>query len=292
MPRGVYERKHPPWNKGLTKETDSRIAKQCEKQIATNLQRYGVPNVFQSAPVLEKTSEGRHSGEFARKSMDTKEKRYGDPHYNNMDKNRETKRLRYGDENYHNVEKCKATRIKNNNGVYWSEEQRKKLSNTRLIENTQSKSNDTLILKYGSLDAYYKVMCDKIYNTRKKNGTLGMYETSLEKEYYDMLCDTYGSEDVFKQYYDAERYPFKCDFYIKSEDKFIELNGFFTHGDHPFNIDDDDDVKLLSELKSKADAGDKWAKAIIYTWTDLDVRKRKIAIQNNLNIEFIYPYTK
>lgn len=28
----------------------------------------------------------------------------------------------------------------------------------------------------------------------------------------------------------------------------------------------------------------------IYVWTDLDVRKHKIAKENNLNIEFLYNY--
>jgi len=26
MPKGIYKRKYPPWNKGLTKETDDRLS--------------------------------------------------------------------------------------------------------------------------------------------------------------------------------------------------------------------------------------------------------------------------
>ena len=84
MPRGVYKRTKDPWNKGLTKETDERVAKNAENTKATTLARYGTTCVMQSQQVLDKISDDRHSGKLAQKAMSTKEQRYGDKNYNNM----------------------------------------------------------------------------------------------------------------------------------------------------------------------------------------------------------------
>ena len=286
------KKKRIHWNKGLTKDKDPRVAKGEENKRKSNLAKYGVENVFQSKEVIDKLYDDRHSGELARKAQDTKEKRYGDRNYNNMVKNKTTKFSRYGDENYNNPSQNKETRIDNNNGEYWSDSQKKKLSNSRIANNSQGKAIQTIIAKYGNTESYYRMVSNKRYDTMKKNGTIGSKETQPERELYNELCSKYGSDDVIKQYYDKERYPFRCDFYIKSEDKFIELNGFFTHGPHPFNPKDINDQLLLANLKEDADNGDKWAKNIIYVWTDLDVRKLKTAKENNLNFEAIYWYNK
>ena len=56
----------------------------------------------------------------------------------------------------------------------------------------------------------------------KKNNSYG--KSREEDNYYKQLLSIYSSEDIVRQYYDKERYPFHCDFYIKSEDLFIEFN--------------------------------------------------------------------
>ena len=73
------------------------------------------------------------------------------------------------------------------------------------------------------------------------------------------------------------------------EDKFIELNGFWTHRPHPLDKKNPEDIKLLVDLEDENSA---WSKAVIYTWTDLDPRKVKTARKNNLNYEVIYWYNK
>lgn len=291
MPRGVYKRTKPVWNKGLTKDTDERIAKAELKRQETSMNKYGVKNVLQSKEVLDKISDDRHSGKLAQKAQETKLSRYGDKNYNNMSKNRETKLSRYGNANYNNSEKNANTRI-SNSGSYWSDVQKQKISISRINNNSQEKAMQTIVAKYGNTEEYYRMISSKRYETMKKNGTLGNKETRPEKELYNDLCNTYGKENIVKQYYDKDRYPFKCDFYIIPEDKFIELNGFWTHGPHPFDEDDINDQLLLANLEEAAEAGDKWAKAVIYTWTDLDVRKLKTAQRNNLNFECIYWYNK
>ena len=231
MPSGVYTRTKPAWNKGLTKDSDERIADAQKKKEQTNLQKYGVTNVLQSKEVLDKISSDRHSGELAKRAKETKEKRYGDPNYNNMEKNYQTKLDRYGDPHYNNMEQMFLTKLKN-----------------------------------------------------------GTYNTSRpEEELYKELCRLYCEEDIKRQYSDS-RYPFKCDFYIESEDLFIELNYHQSHGLHPYDPNNKEDVELINLWRSKQNQeGPKnqyWAYEKVFTETD--PLKLKYAKQNKLNYLMIY----
>lgn len=291
MPSGVYPRKKPVWNKGLTKETDSRIQKYIDHGKETVRSKYGVDNVFQIKEVQDKIKKDRELGLIDKKVKETKRQRYNDPNYNNMEKNFQTKLDRYGDSHYNNQEKFRET-SRNKYGVdhpNQSKEIRNKISQSRISNCSQEKAQQTIIAKYGDLEKYYNMISFKRYETMRKNGTLSNVETKPEKEYYQSLLKKYNEKDIVKQYYDKDRYSFKCDFYIIPEDKFIEINGFFTHGPHPFDKNNPEDLKLLSELE---DEGTDWARAVIYTWTDLDVRKLEFATKNNLNYEVIYWYNK
>ena len=279
------KKKRVPWNKGLTKATDPRIAKGEEKKQKTNLAKYGVANVFQSAEVKAKVDPLRQSGELAKRAMDTKELRYGDANYNNTEKNKQTKLDRYGDANYNNREGARDTNIQKYGVAHHNQvpEIKNKISITRIKNNSHEKAINTIIREYGSLDNYWQA----IYDKKRANGTLGNYESSDEKALYAKLVSKYGENDIIKQHFDKDRYPFKCDFYIKSEDKFIELHGTYLHGPHPFDPTNPDDVAWLNVLKEKAKTSPQ-AKSYIYTWTDLDVRKLETAKKNNLNYEAIY----
>ena len=96
----------------------------------------------------------------------------------------------------------------------------------------------------------------------------------------------FSAEDIIRWYKDP-RYPFSCDFYVKSIDLFIECNFFWTHNTHPFNANDPADVVELKRMKIHAETSD-FYRAAIYTWTDLDVRKQQIAKENNLNYRTVY----
>lgn len=61
----------------------------------------------------------------------------------------------------------------------------------------------------------------KEYATKLKNGTFN--SSKPEDEFYEALAAKFGADDILRQYRDA-RYPFRCDFYVKSIDTFIELN--------------------------------------------------------------------
>lgn len=62
----------------------------------------------------------------------------------------------------------------------------------------------------------------------------------------------FDKDDIIYQYSDKERYPFNCDFYVKSKDLFIEVNYFWTHGTEPFNENNPEHIKKLNEWKEKA----------------------------------------
>ena len=119
----------------------------------------------------------------------------------------------------------------------------------------------------------------KMIQTKRKNGTFNT--SKIQNELYLKLKEKFGEEDVEEEYRD-ERYPFNCDFYVKSLDLFIELNAFWTHGGHFFNKIDKNDLGRLSELEEKSQKS-KYYKNAIDVWINRDVLKRKTARKNNLN---------
>lgn len=124
----------------------------------------------------------------------------------------------------------------------------------------------------------------KQYETKKKNNSFHI--SKQEDLMYLELCNHYGADDVVRQYSD-ERYPFACDFYIKSQDLFIEFNRTWTHGGKPFNSSDPECINKLSIWREKARTS-KYYQTAIYVWTKLDVIKLNTFITNNLNYKIIY----
>lgn len=124
-----------------------------------------------------------------------------------------------------------------------------------------------------------KSMRDKMH----QNGTAR--SSKPEDELYETLCKTYGTDDVERHYFDANRYPFECDFHIKSIDKFIELNYHPSHGEKPFNPSDIMDVEKKQRL---IEDSSRWSKMILDVWANRDVKKLQCAKQNKLNYTVIY----
>ena len=123
------------------------------------------------------------------------------------------------------------------------------------------------------------------YETRSKNNT---FNTSTPEEVvYEQLCARFGSMDVFRQYKDKIRYPFRCDFYIKSLDLFIECNLHWTHGGRPYDVNDTICQEQLSLWKDKAITSRFYAEAI-KTWTERDVLKKYYAEKYKLNYFVVY----
>lgn len=125
----------------------------------------------------------------------------------------------------------------------------------------------------------------KRFSTMKNNGNLNT--SKAEEKLYLELCTKYGKDNIERQYRNDQRYPFACDFYIKSEDLFIELNRSWTHGGKIFDDNDPECLEKLKIWKEKAESS-KYYKNAIRTWTEYDVIKYRTALKNNLNYKIIW----
>lgn len=155
------------------------------------------------------------------------------------------------------------------------------------------KYEDTCLREYGVKSAWQKresrvksIATFKSFSSQqKRNNTLRINKSYSKSKPEDLSFSLIKEKypDVERQYR-SDKYPFNCDFYIPSIDTYIEYNGFWTHGGHPFNQDDKDDLRKIETWKFKSS---RFYDNAIYVWTDLDIRKRKIARENDLNyIEF------
>ena len=126
---------------------------------------------------------------------------------------------------------------------------------------------------------------EKRLNTLRKNNTFNT--SKAEQEIYNYLITLYSPTDIKTNYNQDPRYPFHCDFYIISQDLFIELNLHFSHGPHPFDPNNEEDLKLLEKWKEKAKAS-KYYEVAIDVWTRRDINKFNIAKKNNLKYKTIY----
>ena len=239
-----------------------------------------------------------------KKSLQTKLERYGDQNYNNQEKNKRTKLERYGDENWNNREKANLTnqnkpkeqkekeRLKRETAMMKTYGSRYYLGSSDYKKNNYyEKAKKVMKERYGA-ECYTKSnhfknhiseIQDKINKTKLKNHSFK--KSKPEDDCYVILCRRFGNNNIERQYNKDIRYPFNCDCYIKSLDLFIEYNGHWTHGKHPFlsSPEDEDKIKKWESKSLKS----RFYKTAIEVWTKRDVLKRNTAKQNNLNfIEF------
>lgn len=159
---------------------------------------------------------------------------------------------------------------------------KQKMHNIISSDKVQRKTKQTNFERYGEISP---MRCaeirKKVDMTKKKNNS---FKTSKPEDIlYELLCEKFSKTDVIRQYTD-NRYPFKCDFYIKALDLFIELNASWTHDDHWFNPNDKNDLAKIDEWHYEATAHHKlFYFSAIETWTKRDIEKRNIAIKNKLN---------
>lgn len=238
------------------------------KTMATNKQKYGVPNVFdKESPIREKT-EHILLNKYGVKSMMKSPIFY--------EKSRKTKLDKYGDENYVG-DRLKA----------------KELAIARYgSAKNYNKIKKTMMEKYGvesflSSDKVNSIrnnkdVQQKIQNTKRIRHTFNT--SSLEEKSYEILISILGKENVKRQYKSTE-YPYNCDFYVSTLNLYIECNYHWTHGRHPFNKDNDEDLHVLDIWKSK---NTKYYNNAINTWTIRDVNKIKFAKLNKVNLKVFY----
>lgn len=257
--------------------TDTPLeSKDVWKKIHKTIQEtYGVDYISQAPKIKEKAKQ-------------TSIEKYGAPSYTQtaeyLEKRRITSLAKYGteDPSQSDIVKAKvvATNIEKYGVPYYTQ-----------TDEYLAKAKQTNRKKYGA-DFYSqtKEYLKKAYRTKKENHSFN--SSKQEDLFYKRLLEYFTPEDILKQYNTlaaehTNRYPFDCDFYIKSLDLFIELNLIRTHGGHPFNLNNSNDIAILENFKQHADTSEFYRNAID-VWTVRDPLKLKMAKQNNLNYIMLY----
>ena len=224
------------------------------KSIEGCLKKHGVENYAQSQEYKD-----RYYFKYLPKYKDTCLKLFNSENYTTSDDYKEHK------DEY--IKKREETCLEKYNETSYAKTQEFK-DNLKLVYN----------IKY-MCDSYFQTNEFKIksYNTKKKNHT---FNTSyIEEEIYNYFIK--NNIKIIRQY-KSDLYPFLCDFYLPDYDLYIEIQGNWTHGRHPFDENNQDDINILNMWKEKSKNSLYYINAI-EVWTKRDVKKRNISKQNNLN---------
>ena len=226
---------------------------QYEKRKIKMLEHYGVENQFQRPEIIQaiqNTSLEKYGTKNPMQSEEIKEK------------SKKTVFERYG--------------------VYY----------TGAIKESREKARKTCLEKFGVTSTLFlKSVHEKSNNYESQikrantiRNKIHTGKSKIEDKINQWLLETYGNENI-KFNYIEERYPFKCDFYIKQYDLFVEINAHWTHGRHPFDENNQEDIDLLNLWKSK---NTKFYNCAIKVWTKSDIIKQNMAKEHNLNYLAIY----
>ena len=239
------------------------------KQSNTLMDKYGVSNVFDKRVVDKFLSKDSLSKRQAKRTA-TMLARYGVEHPN---------------QNELFVQKMLQSSKKTFLDKYGVDNPMK---NPKVAAISVERRQATMLDRYGVANsAEDPIILNKIWEARKLNKT--MNTSKPESKMHEYLVDIYGESDVIHDSIIDDRYPYRVDFYIKSRDLFIELNGSFVHQNHWFNKNDPMDVDLsekyrgLMELRNSEGKPNSKYKRIIETWLGSDLEKRELARLNNLN---------
>ena len=275
----------------LQKQIQTRIKKygmgcNLEKMKQTMIERYGFDNASKNSDIV-------------RKRIQTCIERYGttSPFHSDKCQNKliQTNIERYGCADSRSSEIIKAKKEETNLKRYGKR-------HVLQVDSIKEKAKTTCMQKYGvsqySKSKYYselytnkdfvKAVQLKIDATKRKNNSFN--KSKSEDMVFELLLEKFNVSEVSRQYKD-NRYPFNCDFYIKSLDLFIECNFHWTHGSHYFNPQSQQDIEKRNIWleKSKKSPKNFYTQAL-YVWTNLDIRKRETASKNNLNYLVFWTY--
>ena len=269
------------------------------KTKKTNLERYGTENPMQNETVRQNFKESlldtygvdhySKTKSFKEKIRSTSIEHYGVSHpfasSEIKSKIRQTNLERYGTENPMQNETVQSKAKKTNLERYGAE-------NPFASSEIKSKIRQTNLERYGA-ESYsqtdnYKEhikhiqseIQKKSYETKKLNGTFN--SSKIEKEFKDWL----DSNNInYKYQYRSEEYPFNCDFYFPDKNLYLEIQGSWVHGHHPFDPESAQDQKTLQSWKDKH--SDFYDNAI-ETWTIRDPKKRLWVKEHKLNWKEVF----
>lgn len=238
--------------------------------------RYGVANVM-------------HVDEYQEKMRATMLSRYGVENYRQTamydERYQSTVRAKYGVDHYSKSDAFKEQVVDTCLERYGVSNYTQSFEYMERLPTIQQKSASTQLERYGAThysqsDEARALLPGRLmrgYETKRVNNSFAT--SKPEMRMFDRLCDIFGVDDIERQYRD-ERYPFQCDFYVKSRDLFIELNATWTHGGHWYDAENDNDVARLAEWRLKDSA---YYDNAAMTWSVRDVEKRQTAKKNDLN---------
>ena len=249
-----------------------------KKMRETNLRKYGFNCSSKSEIVKEKIKQTclkRYGVEYTGQIEEAKEKskktcleKYGSEYYIGS-KDRLEKTIEFSKQNYNVDWFTKSEEIKN------------KAKETMLrrygVEYSMQIPKNKEYMSY--LMSSYE-MQERRYDVMKRNHTFN--SSSTEEELFLYIKSKFPT--VVRQYKDKNRYPYFCDFYIPELDYFIELQGYYTHGKHPFDPNSNEDLQLIEYYKKKY--GEDCQPITI--WSIKDVEKRDCAKRNNLNFKEVW----
>ena len=269
-----------------------------EKKRQTCQERFGTDTPLESKEVWEKINKTvkekygvdyiTQNSEIQNKIKQTNLEKYGETSYTKTEEYKERVRQtnleKYGYESPSQSPEVKE-KAKNTNL------QRYGVDNYTKTAEYLQKTKTTNLEKYGVEFANQSEQIKlKVFETKQKNHSFN--SSKQEDLFYEELLKIFNKEDVFKQYNtkkyeNSDRYPFACDFYIKSLDLFIELNLMWTHGNHRFNENNQEDINILTTWREQAKTSEFYKNAID-VWTIRDIKKFEIAEKNNLNYVTLY----
>ena len=217
-----------------------------------------------------------HDESVKQQMYNTKELLYGDKNYNNKEKQIITLSKRTDEEIKQITEKAKQTRLLKNDGKYFSNESILKIKETTFNKYGVDSFTKTQMFR-DLISDQQTIIQNKQYKTKKKNHSFN--SSKIERELEEYLIEN-GINYISQ--YKSDEYPFTCDFYFPDSNYYIEIQGNWTHGAHPFDKYNIDDIKTLNDWENKSKESDFYKKAI-YVWTEHDVNKRNIAKENEIN---------
>ncbi len=223
-----------------------------EKGRKTMLKKYGVEYNMQSPILVDKMKQNnliKYGYEWTSQNPDI------------LNKIKQTFIEKYG---YESILKNPLIREKIKKTMF----ERYGVENTKELWDSKNNDNEKVI------DAR-KYIINKIYQIKKDKKSLN--SSKIERKFKHWLDD---NNIKYEYQYKSDNYPFNCDFYFPDRDLYLEIQGYWSHGGHPFNSNNQQDIEKIEKWKSKQT---KLYDSSIETWTIRDPMKRQWARDHNLN---------
>lgn len=261
-----------------------------KKAKKTCLEKYGVDNPSKSEEILEKIKNTNRShfgtdypmqnSEILKKSENTLMQKYGVKRYLETEEGKSIIRKK----SIESIKKRDITCLKKY-GV----------KNYTQTKECRDKMKNTCLEKYGveyytQSEEYKNYMKDRydernehMFKTKRRNNSFHL--SSIENNFKEWLDKNHIN--YFYQYR-SQKYPFNCDFYFPDRDMYLEIQGSWIHGSHPFNESNLKDMETLQKWISKFESGHDFYGGAIFCWTERDPKKRQTAKDNKLNFHEIF----